>query len=47
MNENCELYDFLQQFESYEERERVIEAIRMYHIHQESWENEDEEEWSD
>ena len=41
MDENCELYDLLEQFKSYEE---VIEAIRIYKIHEESWEDTEESE---
>ena len=41
MNENQEFQSFLDNLND-EERERVIEAIRMYHIHQESWEDEEE-----
>ena len=41
------LYDFLEQFESWEEREKVLEAIRIYKIHEQSWEDIDLESWEE
>ena len=43
MNENWDFQSFLDNLNN-EERERVLETIRLYHIYEQSWEDTEESE---